>query len=99
MTSLINFLAIFSRYILDFLVLFIFLRVILSWFPIPSGKFTNFLRNITNPIFRYFARFPFSRFGLLDLTPIWAYFGLQILGWILREIFLRLGANPGIYFV
>lgn len=96
-TSIVDFFAIFTSYLLDFLVFFIFLRVILSWFPIPPGRFTTFLRNMTNPIFRYFSKLPFSRIGFFDLTPIWAYFGLQVLAWLLAQFFLRLGANPAIY--
>jgi len=97
MSNAINFLAIFSAYFLDFLLLFVFLRVILSWFPIPPGRFTNFLREVTNPIFQYMYKFPFSRVGILDLSPILAYFALEIMGWILRNVFLYLGASPGIY--
>jgi len=99
MNSMINFLAIFTRYLLDFLVLFIFLRVILSWFPIPPGRFNRFLRNVTDPLFRSMQRLPFTRIGILDLTPIWAFLALEILDTILRNIFLSLGANPGIYYL
>lgn len=99
MEKLIDFLAIFSNWVIDFLMLFIFLRVILSWFPIPPGRFTNFLKDMTNPIFRLAAQFPFARIGILDLTPLFAYFGLEIVAWALQKLFLTLGANPGIYLV
>jgi hypothetical protein len=97
MNAVINFFAIFTRYLFDFLLLFIFLRVILSWFPIPPGKFTKFLRNITDPVFRYMYYLPFARVGLLDLTPLWAYFFIRIAAWGFQILFLRMGANPGIY--
>ncbi|MBI5414823.1 YggT family protein [Candidatus Peregrinibacteria bacterium] len=97
MSSFANFGAVFTLFFVGLLEFFIFLRVVLSWFPVPRNRFTNFLQNITTPILRKVAMIPFARIGILDLSPIFALFGLQILEFILRIIFLNLGANPSIY--
>lgn len=92
-SAVLLFTAIFLGWCIDLLELFIFLRIILSWFPIPPGRVTGFLRNMTDPIFRIFARLPFAHIGMLDLTPLLAYFGLQILAWALDKFFLSIGVQ------
>jgi|SRR6185295_3426686 len=97
MNTPIDFIAIFVNWLLNLLIFCLFLRIILSWFPIPRGRFTEFLRELTNPIFRVVSFLPFARVGFLDLTPLFAYFLLELLAGLLQKIFVVWGANPGIY--
>jgi len=59
----------------------VFARVIFSWLPQfhhEHNRFFGFLYDITEPIFRAVKILP-HRFGMIDLSPIYAFFLLQIL--------------------
>jgi uncharacterized protein YggT (Ycf19 family) len=78
--QIINFIALFTDYLIRFLMLFIFLRVILSWFTVPNGRISGFLREMTDPIILFVRRWiPFSRVGLFDLSPVFAYILLDVM--------------------
>lgn len=68
------------------LIFAIFARVILSWFPqAKRGRFSLFLESATEPVLRI-ARKVTPRFGFLDISPIIAFLGLDLL----RYVVLRL---------
>jgi YggT family protein len=64
----------------------IFARVILSWMsfgnPVQLGKITGFIYDITDPIMNFLRRFP-MRIGMIDLTPLVAMIGINILSSVL----------------
>ena len=71
---------------LQLYVIILFARVILSWFPITPGSamesINDFLRMLTDPILLPLRRaIPPVRMGAmaLDLSPLIALFGVQIL--------------------
>ncbi len=70
---LVAFIQIFSE-ILTFL---IFARVILSWFRPSSNRFTEFIYVSTEPIM-VLAKKITPKIGLIDLSPIIALLGLNI---------------------
>lgn len=80
-------------FILQFLSIFlqslqfaIFLYVLLSWFPqVQKSGFYRFLSDITDPIFFFFRKFPHT-FGPVDLSPLYAFFSIDILLWLLNKI-------------
>lgn len=72
------------------LILAIFVRVILSWLPLPPGNpFTRFFTNLTDPILMPIAkRIPAGVVGFFDLSLIIAlFFSWWALG-LLDAIFL-----------
>ncbi len=65
----------------------IFVRVILSWMRTPSyGGIVKIIYDITEPILGFFRRLVPPIGGMMDLSPIIAYFAIG-LG---RDIILRL---------
>lgn len=67
------------RFILQLLVLAIFLRIILSWFaPRSANTFSIILYRITEPILEPLRRI-IPRAGMFDFSPIIAIIILQLL--------------------
>ena len=62
----------------DLLVTLILLRVILSWFVRERNRLINFLIEVTEPILSPIRR-ALPKFGMLDLSPIVAFFLIQII--------------------
>jgi len=58
----------------------IFIRVLLSWFPIdPRNPLVMFLYDITEPILEPLRRV-IPRMGMFDLSPLVALILIQVLG-------------------
>lgn len=64
----------------------ILILVILSWFPIRKNVFLTFLTDITAPFFLVAKRLP-HRFGVFDLSPIWALLLVDLLRFILLMLY------------
>lgn len=61
----------------------IFLRAILSWFPIdPRNPLVTFLYEVTEPILAP-LRNVIPRIGMIDITPLVAIILIQIIGQVL----------------
>lgn len=57
----------------------LFLRIIGSWFPnFSDSRFMQFISFYTDPYLNFFRRF-IPPLGMFDLSPIVAFFALQIL--------------------
>jgi YggT family protein len=68
----------------------IFARILLSWFPVdPYSSPVQFLHQVTDPILEPLRRLPL-RIGMIDLTPLVAFFILFVTNKILVTILLRL---------
>jgi YggT family protein len=67
----------------DVLVMLIFMRVILSWFVRRETGLTRFLKDATDPIIKPIRR-ALPSFGMLDLSPIVAFFLIEVLREILN---------------
>ncbi len=93
MTAFLNAIAVFSFLLLGSIELIIFLRVILSWIPVPPGKFSQFLRDISEPVMKPFRKLPISRIGLLDLSPIWTVLAIEVVAMLIRYFLVSLGAD------
>lgn len=64
--------------------LFIMVRIIGSWFPsFAHHKIMRFLAFYTDPYLNIFRRFIPPLGGVLDLSPILAFFGLQFAEWLI----------------
>jgi YggT family protein len=61
-------------------------RVIGSWFPsFTKSRFMQFVAFYTDPYLNFFRKF-IPPLGMMDLSPMVAFFVLQILQWVLLLI-------------
>lgn len=68
----------------------LFARIILSWFPIdPYSSVVQLLHQVTDPILEPFRRIPL-RVGMMDFTPLLAFFAIYLANRILVSILLRI---------
>jgi YggT family protein len=68
----------------------IFARIILSWLPVdPFSSPVQFLNQVTDPILEPLRRLPL-RIGILDLSPILAFFIIYLTNQVLVAILLRI---------
>lgn len=67
------------HWVFTFYTLMIAVRIIGSWFPVFSQKrVMRFVRAYTDPYLNLFRRFIPPIGGVFDLTPLLAFFGLQL---------------------
>jgi len=79
------FIRTFIYYLLTVLNLLIFIRVLLSWFPIDtSNPLVRILFDVTEPVLAPFRRV-IPRIGMLDLSPLAALLVLQFLAQIVTS--------------
>lgn len=79
----------------DVMYFLIFVRCILSWFPMVRGNvLVQLVYTLTEPILRpireLINKSPLGGGMMLDFSPIIAFFVLQIIGSILQGIFISL---------
>ena len=68
----------------------LFARILISWFPVdPFSGPVQFLHQVTDPILEPLRRLPL-RIGMLDLTPLAAFFILYVTNQVLSTILLRI---------
>lgn len=68
----------------------IFARIILSWFPVnPYSGLVQFIHQVTDPILEPLKRLPL-RIGMMDFSPLFAFFILFVTNKVLVTILLRL---------
>jgi len=73
----------------------LFARIIVSWFPVdPFSGPVQFLIQVTDPILRPLQRLPLH-IGMLDLSPMAAFFMLYITNRVLVTILLKLAYKCG----
>ena len=73
----------------------LFARIIISWFPVdPFSGPVQFLIQVTDPILAPLRRLPLQ-IGMLDLSPLVAFFVLFITDKILVTILMRLAYQFG----
>lgn len=78
-----EFLALFVSLLFQVLIFAILIRALISWFPIaPDHAVVRLLDDVTEPIMAPLRRVV-PRLGMLDITPIVAMIGLQVLQQIL----------------
>jgi YggT family protein len=71
---------------------FLIVRIVGSWFPdFSRKKFMRFVAFYTDPYLNLFRRIIPPIGGVLDLTPMIAWFALQILKWLILIILGKLG--------
>lgn len=70
-------LQIFVEIMYGLLIVCLFARIILSWFPHKRTWLSEFLRDTTDPILKPFQRVVPTTMGI-DFSPILAYFFLRI---------------------
>lgn len=65
----------------------IFIRAIISWFPIPrDNPLVELVHQITEPVLVPLRRVVPS-FGMIDITPMVALILLQVVGMVIRSVF------------
>ena len=80
-----NFLVSFVDILFQVLIFAILIRALISWFPIaPTSPSIRLLDDITEPILAPLRRVV-PRLGMMDITPIVAMIGLQLLRQILVQ--------------
>ncbi len=73
----------------------LFARIIISWFPVdPYHSVVQFLFQVTDPLLNLFRRIPLQ-IGMLDLTPLLAFFVLQFVNRVLVRLLLMLALQFG----
>ena len=84
-------LDLFGKFSLHFLEIFlqslqfvIFLVVVLSWFPARPSRFKTFLVGIAAPVLNT-ARRVVPRVGMFDLSPLVAFFSIDLLRFLLLK--------------
>lgn len=64
------------------------INIVSSWFPdLRDNALIRFIRFYTDPYLNLFRRF-IPPLGMLDLSPLVAFFALQILEFIVKSIFI-----------
>jgi len=67
----------------------IFIKVITSWFPeLNKYKIIQWIAKLVDPYLNLIRRLVPPLGGMIDLSPILAFFSLQFLEWILNKILL-----------
>ncbi len=67
----------------------LFARIIISWLPVdPYSSLVQFLTQITDPILQPLKKLPLQ-IGMLDLSPIVAFFALYVTNRILVTILIH----------
>ena len=65
----------------------ILVRIIMSWIPLnPHSRIVYFIYQITEPILRFFRNL-LPRMGMLDLSPLIAFFVLDLLQYGIMQVF------------
>ena len=65
------------------------IRIISSWFPeYQNNQVLRFIRHYTDPYLQFFRSF-IPPIGMLDLSPLAAFFALQFLEMIVKGILFR----------
>ncbi len=73
----------------------LFARIIISWLPVdPFSGPVQFLVQVTDPILAPLRRLPL-RIGMLDLSPLVAFFMLYLTNRILVTVLLKLAYRFG----
>ena len=73
----------------------LFARIIISWLPVdPFSGPVQFLIQVTDPILRPLRRLPLQ-IGMLDLSPMVAFFMIYITNKILVTVLLKLAYQFG----
>lgn len=73
----------------------LFARIVISWLPVdPYSSVVQFLHQVTDPILEPLRRLPL-RIGMLDLSPLVAFFILYITQQVLVMILMRLALQFG----
>jgi YggT family protein len=75
--NIVEFLITFVSTLGEIFIWLIFARVILSWIPSKPNRISIFINNATNPVFNL-ARKITPRLGMIDLSPIIAYIGIEL---------------------
>jgi len=80
-------------YLFRFMEAVIVIRAIISWFPVSrDNKFVELLYRVTEPVLirirDMLARTPLGQNMMIDISPIVAFFAIEILRYISRILFL-----------
>jgi YggT family protein len=92
MENLLKFLMIFSINFLDAVQMVIFIVVLMSWFPVRQNRFVYFANSIANPVLKL-ARKITPNFGVIDISPMVAFFGIGALRLGIYNLFQILLSN------
>lgn len=73
--------------------LVVVIAVLISWVsPDPFNPVVQFLRSATEPVFDWIRRhLPFTRVGMVDLSPLVALLGIQLLQMVVIRSLIEFG--------
>lgn len=76
-----------SRFFLVYMLL-LFVRIIGSWFPeLQRTRFMQFIAFCVDPYLNFFRKL-LPPLGMMDLSPILAFFALNILEWAVKNLII-----------
>lgn len=79
--------TIISRFFFVYMLL-LFVRIFGSWFPeLQRTRFMQFVAFCVDPYLNFF-RGILPPFGMLDLSPILAFFALNVLEWVVQNLII-----------
>ncbi len=86
-----QFLAFFLINIVKILKYALLVRILLSWIqPMGGGRFYQILNDITEPMLKIFRSF-LPSMGMIDFSPIVAFFALDLVEMAIVKVFANLG--------
>ncbi|GAV21804.1 YggT family protein [Carboxydothermus pertinax] len=69
----------------------IIIRILLSWIPVnPYSPIVSFITSLTDPYLNLFRRI-IPPVGMIDFSPIAAFFVLEVIRMLLLQLLLMLG--------
>lgn len=83
------------HWIFFFLYILLVLRIIISWLPVdPYNEVVRLIHSVTEPILAPFRRLPLT-IGILDLSPLLAFFTIYFLDRVVVEVLSRIAVQLG----
>ena len=91
--EVVNFLLSFIKIFQKVAIYAIIGRILLSWFAVggmrPQGRTVEILHEITDPFLNLAKRIPHS-IGMIDLSPLIAILGIDLIGYLLATLIVNL---------
>ena len=85
-----EFIAFFLINVVKILKYALLVRILLSWIqPMGGGRFVQVLNDVTEPILRIFRNL-LPRTGMIDFSPILAFFALDLVEMAIIKVFASL---------
>lgn len=79
------------HWIANLYTLILFIRILLSWVsPDPYNPVVQFIYKVTEPILRPIRRYLPLQWGMIDFSPILAFFLIQVVERIIVQLIIKI---------